>query len=124
MLDRITGELLNVLNGFCEGGSYKVVTVEELISAMPKKMPIHEDALRESLKALQKKDFIRVKYEDEVEFCLCTLPKGRFFYENKQDEAKDVASVKRKYFLYSFFGGFSGSAFCIAVAALLYVFLR
>lgn len=124
MLDRRTGELLNVLNNFCADGSYKVVTVEELISAMPKKLAVHEDALRESLKDLQEKDFIRVKYEDEVEFCLCTLPKGRFFYENKVDEKKEVVSAKRKYFFYSFFGGFFGSALCIAIAALLWVFLR
>lgn len=88
MIDKRTGELLNVLNSYCEGGSYKILSVGDILMRMPKKLGMDEDALRESLKVLQEREFIRVKYEDETEFCLCTLPKADFCTKARKSSGK------------------------------------
>ncbi len=80
-----------------------------------------EDALRESLKVLQEREFIRVKYEDETEFCLCTLPKGRFLYESKEEQREETVKTRRAYFAYGFLGAFLGSALAVAVAAVVFM---
>lgn len=121
MIDKRTGELLNLLNGYCAGGSYKILSVGELLAGLPKKLGMDEDALRESLKVLQEHEYIRVKYEDETEFCLCTLPKGRLLYENKAEAREENVKARRSYFASAFFGAFFGSAAAIAIVAILYV---
>ncbi len=121
MIDKRTGELLNLLNGYCAGGSYKILSVGELLAGLPKKLGMDEDALRESLKALQEREYIRVKYEDETEFCLCTLPKGRFLYENKEEAREEKVKSRRSYFASAFFGAFFGSAAAIALAAVIFL---
>ena len=121
MIDKRTGELLNVLNSYCEGGSYKILSVGDILMRMPKKLGMDEDALRESLKVLQEREFIRVKYEDETEFCLCTLPKGRFLYESKEEQREETVKTRRAYCAYGFLGAFLGSALAVAVAAVVFM---
>lgn len=124
MLDRKTGELLNLLNNLCVGGAYKILEISDLVLKMPQSFALDEEEIRESLRVLQEKDFIKIKYEDEREVCISTLPKGRFFHENMIDKIIEEKTEKRQYFIYGFLGAFFGSAFFTIIAFLLRLIFR
>ena len=117
MLDKRTGALLAALNALCENGGYKILSLKDILGKMPPELHAEESDVRSGLCALREREYIRVKYEDDREFCLCTLPKGRFFYENRAEERDEGAKVKRKFFLSGFFGSLAGGVLA-ALAAL------
>lgn len=108
MLDKRCLALLDILNSECLSSGYKVIGIEELVSSMPISFGIDTDGVRECLATLAERDYISVKYQDEVEVCLCPLPKGRLIFENRIDEEIDRARSKRTYYLYSMLGAFTG----------------
>lgn len=124
MLDKITVSVLSLLNSICDNGAYKIVTIEELISYLPKSNKLDCDTVRESIKLLREKEFVKVKYEDDCEFCLCTLPKGRYFCENKTDDEVNNYLMHKKNFLFVFFGSFLGSLFGVVAVFVLYFIFR
>ncbi|PWM71806.1 MAG: hypothetical protein DBX59_07940 [Bacillota bacterium] len=123
MLDKRTGALLNALNALCENGAYKILSMEDILEKMPTNLYVAEEDVRNGLSALREREFIRVKYEDEREFCLCTLPKGRFIYESKNEEREEEEKTRRKCFIYGFFGALVGGLFAALAAALVLLFV-
>lgn len=124
MLDGKTAKIFELLNEITADGRYKVITAEEIVTMLPNDSKLSVDAVRESVKLLSEKEFIKIKYEDDYEFCLCALPKGRLFCETKNDEEVEDFLCKKSYFLASFCGAFSGSALCLTVFIVLYFLLR
>ncbi len=123
MLDKRTGALMNALNALCENGAYKILSVEDILAKLPARLGAGERDVREGLEELRRREYIRVKYEDDAEFCLCTLPKGRLFYESREEERESSAKARRRCFLSGFLGGAAGSLLAAAAAAACYFFL-
>lgn len=124
MLDVETTKIFSLLSEVAGDGRYKVITTKEIITLLPDNLKISEDAVRESVRLLSEKEFIKVKYEDDNEFCLCTLPKGRLFCENKNDEEVEDFLRKKSYFVISFMGAFCGGALVALIVAVIRLFIK
>ena len=109
MLEKRCLALLEYLNKQCLKSGYKVFSIKELASIMPSYFNIDESGILECVVALKERDYISLKYFDEQEVCLCPSTKGRLVFENRLDDEIDKKRTQKRYFLYSFLGGFSGA---------------
>ncbi len=123
MLDKRTLKLLDVLNNECQGAGYRVFYINDLKLMLPENLALDENGIRESLSALSEREYISVKYQDDLEVCLCPLPKGRLVFENRLDEEIEKKQNARKYFLYSALGGFLGGFLATVLAVGLFLLL-
>ena len=122
MLDQRTIALLNVINAQCQGGGYKIFGIDELTLAMPKNFYLTAEEVNESLSILESREYISVKYQDDVEICLRPLSKGRLETESRIDGEIDRLRLERKYFLFAFLGGLLGGIFTFLIALALRFF--
>lgn len=123
MLDKRTLKLLDILNNECQGAGYKVFYINDLKLMLPESLALDENGIRESLSALSEREYISVKYQDDLEVCLCPLPKGRLVFENRLDEEIEKKQSARKYFLFSALGGFLGGFLATILAVGLIILL-
>lgn len=91
MLDKLNTKLLKELNNLCDGGSYKVLELNEIIASMPK-FKMQFDTLKQNLEYLKEREYLDIKYFDENEVCLCVMPKGRLHSEEIAEQKKQVKS--------------------------------
>lgn len=96
------------------GESYKIIEIEDI-----------EDYLRDlkkriniisTLKRLQDRGYISIKYFDENKYCLCVLPLGRQVYDNERAELNNKRLIKFEtalviflIFIFAFLGSFLGT---------------
>lgn len=90
MLDKRTEIVLMAINKQCASGSFQVVEVGDLISALPRKYLPDANLVNQCVNALDREGYIEVKYHDSEVFCLCPLPKGRMVFENKIEKKSTV----------------------------------
>ncbi len=122
MLDERTDILLDYINGYCKDESFKIIDISEMISAFPQKFKMDNDGILQMLTYLKERDYIVEKYSDGEQFCLCPLPKGRHYYENKAEkkrveQAQSSKNAKITFFA-SLLGGFFGSLLVFLVSLL------
>lgn len=122
MLDKRCLALLNIVNGQCESSGYKIFSVDELISEMPAAFGIDELGISECVGTLAEREYISVKYQDDVEICMCPLTKGRLVFENRIDEQIEKSRAEKRYFIYSFIGSFTGGALILLIAIIILTF--
>lgn len=115
MLDKRCLALLNVINTECLNSGYRVFSFEELALAMPKYFGVDASEVQSCLNALVEREYISIKYQDEVEVLTCPLPKGRLVFEKRIEEQTEKIIMEKKYFLYSFIGGLSGGVIATIV---------
>ncbi len=120
MLDQRTFALLNVINQGCYDGGYKIFTIDEIISSFPPALIVDREAINESLKLLCKNEYISVKYQDQVEICVCSLSKGRRVLESRLENEIEKEQLEKRYFLYAFLGSFIG----VIIASMLLLLLK
>ncbi len=113
MLDERTDILLDYILGVCKDESFKIIDMFEMVSCFPDKFKMDNDGILQMLDYLKTREYIVEKYSDGEQFCLCPLPKGRHYYENKA-EKKQSELLQRKImakitFIASFIGGFLGA---------------
>ena len=108
MLDSKSKTLLFAINGLC-GDGYKVLTFEEVLSALPPEIVFTKILLTQILCELDLKGYISIKYQDDNEVCVATLPKTRLFFEQCETELTDKTTNKRLTFKFSFLGALCGS---------------
>ena len=96
MLDRRSEALLRIINEECREGTYKVIEVEDVLRAMPKKFKIDQDGISQIMNFLSNSDYISVKYKDDVVYCVSPLPRGRKVFEIEEDEKRDKKRKKLK----------------------------
>lgn len=118
MLDKRSLSLLAFIEKECSGGGYKIFSAEELVSSFPQELCSDSDGVSESIRALSEKGYISVKYADEREVCLSTLPKGRAVLENGREEKAERLLSEKRYFRYSFLGALIGGAAAFLFTAL------
>lgn len=120
MLDKRCLALLNIINAECVNSGYKIFSTEQLISSMPTHFNLDSEQIFECISTLSSKEYISIKYQDEFEVCLCPLTKGRLVFENRLEEEIEKSLDRKRYFLYSFFGGLSGGI----LANILYLIIK
>lgn len=115
-MDLRTEKFFEIINELCKDGNYKVLEIAEILQMLPKKYHFSYKDLQNMLKYLTEHDFVDVKFVDEKNLCVASLPKGRLHLENQSKESK-TADAFRKLFissvivsgLMSFLGGFLAS---------------
>lgn len=119
MLDKRCLALLGVINAACLNSGYKVFSFDELVLSMPMHFGIDVEGVKECLSTLAEREYLSVKYEDEVEVCVCPLPKGRLIFENRIDEQIEKSRAEKRYFTYSFFGSVLGGSVVMLIAVII-----
>ena len=94
MLDKKTAVVLAYLNGECNGGAYKVIEKEDILSSLPKKYAFDKEMLVETLDYLCERSYISIKHKDENMICVGVLPKGRLFAEEKAKEILSESEIE------------------------------
>ena len=112
-MDIKTEKFFEIINDFCKDGNYKVLELEEIQGLLPRKYQFSSKDLQTMLKYLSEHDYIDVKFVDNKNLCVSTLPKGRVEMENQIKEDKTSTTYKRLFIasivvsgLMSFIGAF------------------
>lgn len=119
MLDKRTESVLSGINTLCAEGTYKILETEEILAVLPRKFKIDADGLKQMVKYLKDRDYIDVKYSDEQQYCLCTLPKGRLYFESVGKEKREGGKRSKRLFWAAFLGGIGGSVIGGVIGALI-----
>ena len=96
MLDKRSEALLQIINAECREGSYKVLEVDDLIRAMPKKFKIDSDGILQLIGYLKKGEYVSVKYTDSEVVCISPLPRGRRIFEVEEENKTQKKRKKIK----------------------------
>lgn len=88
MLDKKTTAVLKVLGKLGEDCAYKVVTVEEIISALSSRNQYDADSVKQIIEYLCKQEYVVLKFEEDSTFCYSLLPKARIYLEQNSASAK------------------------------------
>ena len=102
MLDKRSEAMLRIINEECKEGSYKVLEMDDLIRAMPKKFKIDTDGISQLIGYLKKGEYLSVKYVDNEVVCLSPLPRGRRIFEVEEENKKQKKRKKLKIFFIIF----------------------
>ncbi len=124
MLDERSMALLKIINGECVGSSYKIFALEDLALSFPREFYVDKDEVSRLIVNLCECEYISVKYQDESEVCVCTLPKGRTVFEKTVEMEIETRRVEKRYFLHAFLGGGLGSLIGAVITALLFLLSR
>ena len=93
MLDKKTIIVLKTLNKLAEGTAYKVVTSEEILSAITQKSQYDLDSIEHIVDYLEKQEYLNIKFSEEHTYCYSLLPKARIFLENETSKLKQKKSA-------------------------------
>lgn len=108
MFDKLTTELLKILNDFCKDSTYKVLSKREIINKFPTKIKIDDDYLSQMLGHLAQRNYLDIKYFDDKVYCLAVLPKGRLFDEKVQEINNGRKKFNKKLVLVAIVASLSG----------------
>lgn len=97
MLDKKTTSVLKVLGKLGEDCAYKVVTVEEVLTALPSRSQYDVDSVKQIIEYLCKQEYVVLKFEEDVTFCYSLLPKARIYLEQETTKVK----TKKQHLPYS-----------------------
>lgn len=121
MLDEKSLRLFTAIHEKC-GDSYKILEEGDLVNVFRAGEGVDGAAVRDMIFRLEGHRFIDVRYADDGEYCMCSLPEGVRFIEEASGEKR--AAVRRRggeivlVLFSSFFGGFLGALCALAVTAL------
>jgi DNA-binding MarR family transcriptional regulator len=107
MLDSKSTSVLIAVNTLCQDG-YKVLSLTEILYELPKEVLISQTTLCQTLSELEYKGYLSIKYQDDSEVCLSTLPKARLFLEQTATEIEQSLKDNRLNFKNAFFGSLCG----------------
>ncbi len=122
MLDKRTKFLLNVINKECVNSGYKVLGINDLILSMPLEFGADKETVIECINTLSEKEYVSVKYLDELEVCLTPLSKGRLVFENRIDQEIEKRTFQKKYFIFAFLGSLLGGFIAGIFAVIIMLF--
>ena len=109
MLDVKSRLVLKILIKECGNGTYKIVEVSDIISAMPARFRVDSDGLEHILTYLERQDCISIKYDDDGVYCLCVLPYGFEIAENDNKKNKEKNSPLVLFIIFSLIFAFLGA---------------
>lgn len=121
MLDKKCFLILDYINKECEGEIYKIFSIDDLVSAMPKDLGFDAQTLIGYISELEDKDLVSVKYLDEFEICISPLLKGRQIFEARKENELEKERLRKICLKYSFLGALVGCVCILAVMAIYFV---
>lgn len=111
MLDQRTAIVLEAVDVLCERG-YTVIERKELLDYFPESLRPDGDSLCHMLDHLVSQAYIDVRYSDLEQLCLCPLPKGRSYFEEREERRRNTEELYKRMLtiglVSSFFGGLIG----------------
>ena len=106
MLDKQTKRFLDILVRMCgDNGEYKILEINDLIDAFPKRNRVTCEFIRATAKFLADLEMIDVRHSDEAVLAVAILPKGRIYKEERALD-KDTRKIKRGLLGLIIFGSF------------------
>lgn len=124
--------VLKTLANECDYKNYKVFFEQDFLECFccgEEKITVNGEELCAYLKEFEERGFIAVKYAFEGTYCVLALPALKEYFDKKEREKslcfereKWEKRLKKREFLFSFLGGFSGAAAACLFAAALKIF--
>lgn len=120
MLDKRSEHLLNIINRKCDKGSFKVLTLDEILLSFPEKFGADKQLIRQMTDSLKASGYVAVMFDGEDEICIAPTPKGRehFEYECNYQNTLSVSKWTFRDYLYLFLTVFTAN-----IATLFFLFL-
>ena len=109
MLDTKSSLILKILQKECKNNGYKIIEKNDIISALPNKYRCEYDELDNITSYLERQDYISIKYDDEMVYCLCVLPRANELNEMQQKKEKKHLPFLIFVLIFAFIGAFLGS---------------
>lgn len=110
--------LLNYINGICKAGEYKIINSGEITLYSPELFP-DKESVRKQIKQLDDEEYIKVRFYDGEQYCLCSTVKGKEYFENERLYKNALKKDKRVVFLASFLGSILGSLITLFIFLLI-----
>ncbi len=123
MLDSKSTSVLIAINSLCKDG-YKVLSLTEILSTLPKELSFSQITLCQTLSELDYKGYISIKYQDDSEVCLSTLPKARLILEQTATEIEQSLKDNRLNFKNAFLGSLCGGLLSDVIIAVVLLIVR
>lgn len=116
MLDNSSKKILKFLVKECGEGNYKIIDLDDILLSQNKKNTYTKENLRQIISHLEVGNYISVKYSDEEQYCICTLPFGRQYIETIEDQEQNKKILTKlgkrnnlTMMLFAFLGSFMGT---------------
>jgi len=109
-LDKISADVLDVINRECADGGYKVLSLSDIAQASGRSYK--PEGVLDAVHHLAEKEFIKLKYADEINVCVAGVPKGRVFvtdYRKETREKRKRAATAVIAFVGALLGAFAGT---------------
>ena len=123
MLDSKSTSVLIAINSLCKDG-YKVLSLTEILSTLPKELSFSQITLCQTLSELDYKGYISIKYQDDSEVCLSTLPKARLILEQTAKEIEQSLKDNRLNFKNACLGSLCGGLLSDVIIAVVLLIVR
>lgn len=99
MLEQKSKLVLKFLIQECPNGAYKIIESRDIISSMPAKYKLDNEAFDNILTYLERQDCISIKYDDNNVYCLCVLPYGYEILEKETRSKKEDKKSSRLWYI-------------------------
>ena len=106
--------LLSFLYRDCGLNKFTVVDKQDILSCFQKRNYIEEGDLDNLIQALERKGFIKIKYDDENVYCLSVL-------RECEEEKKEIKTKLPSLFFWVFLGSFLGGLLSSLVINLIFI---
>jgi len=95
-------QILRFLANECKSNEYNVIEKKDIVSFFDKKNIIDENEIDAMISALERKGYIKIKYDDDNVYCLCVI-------HNDVEEKKESKTALFPSFLFNLLSAFLGS---------------
>ena len=113
MLDVRSKQILKYIVSECGGGTYRVISINELQECMPKKFKADSQIIFQCMTYLEEGNYISIKYKDKNMYCVSPLPFARQMLEQESSESKKAKQMLKiggilyiLVFIFAFLGSF------------------
>lgn len=116
MLDKNTTSVLKVLFKLAEGNAYKVITGDEILSALNQRSQFDLEIIKQIIDFLEKQQYLSIKFCEENTYCYTLLPKARIYLEQEQTKAKPKKSNQQiMTYVYIMIASFIGTMLALMI---------
>ncbi len=115
MLDKKSILVLKALNKLQDSSAYKVVTTDEIISALTSKTGFDLEGVKQIVSYLEKQEFLNIKFSEENTYCYSLLPKARIYLEQEATKPKSKKNKPILTFILTILASFIGTMLALLI---------
>ena len=116
MLDKNTTSVLKVLFKLAEGNAYKVITGDEILSALNQRSQFDLEIIKQIIDFLEKQQYLSIKFCEENTYCYTLLPKARIYLEQEQTKTKPKKNNQQMMtYIYIMIASFIGTMLALMI---------